>query len=116
MSPVSYVKSILWLLPTGLFWKLRSTLRDNASNIVKEVELTEDGSQVLITNVLEHKKLYAIKSLRAAHDHEMRVLRDTSPAAKKMLETYRPVIVEPRPGLIQAVLYIDVKANGLSKE
>ena len=115
-SPASFLKAFLWLFPTGFSWQLRTTLRDNAGNIVKEVKLTHpDGTHVLVTNVLGETKQYAIRSLRAPSAQEMRVLSDTSVAAKRMLETYRPVIVEPRHGLIQDVLYIDVKANGVSK-
>ena len=106
----------MWLFPTGFSWQLRTTLRDNAGSIVKEVKLTHpDGTHVLVTNVLGETKQYAIRSLRAASAQEMRVVGETSGAAKRMLETYRPVIVEPRKGLIQEVLYIDVKANGLER-
>ena len=49
--------------------------------------------------------------MRIPSQLEIKVIRDSNPASKKMLETFSPIIVEPRPGLIQSIMYIDIKAN-----
>ena len=37
-----------------------------------------------------------------------------SAAAKQMLETYSPIIIESLPGQISNLIYIDMKANSLA--